>query len=212
MKKTLAVMLSITSLILCACQASPKKPEGTSKEDREEETTRYVVEIADETEDVTEATETTEEEWVDPLGMGRPAPDQYIDPEIYTLSIYFADVNNHDHWAFSVGEFDTNGNGVSLQASSNDGKWIYVNIDEEHAQAIFDEISKYKFYYWTKEEYQNIDENGVITNSNPPYDINIYSPQFINRTQVRLNDEDLEAFLTYVDAYCESIYASQQGG
>ena len=137
----------------------------------------------------------------------RPNPDQYIDPEIYYISFYYTEQQNNINFWMS-----TDIKGTTFSCSTGDGKSVNVVIDEEHAQQIFDELGKYKFYYWQTEDYQQVDENGVITQINPPYTFYIYSSQFWNTTEIRLNEEDLQAFLTYVKTYCETIYESQQGG
>ena len=206
MKKfTLFLSCVLGVLLLCYCNTS--KPTKTSSDTSStENSTDIVIESSTEvTEDITETTEYIDPQCIRDGIVYRPNPDQYIDAEIYQLRFEYYE-HPKGQWDFYLFPSDQ---GINLQADNNDIKYITVYIDQEHAQKIYDELSKYKFYYWKDEDFKIVDENGVITCANPPYTLEIYSPQFWNTTSIRLNDEDLESFLAYCYEYFEAIYDSQ---
>lgn len=215
MKKIVSAIISIMFLLtLVSCSA--EKPTGSTRETEEgTEETKASVEVVAKEETTIEETTTETTEYIDPQctdvnGMViRPNPDQYIDPDIFQFMFYYSDYHG---MAISLGMYYVGNSGVSLVASNGDEYSINVTIDKDHAQMIYDELAKYKFYYWQPEDYQIVDENGVITQTTPPYTFQIYSSQFINTTEVRLEEEDLEAFLSFCDEYCSTIAESQQGG
>lgn len=214
MKKIVSAIISIMFfLTLVSCSA--EKPTGSTRETEEEtEETKTNVEVVVKEETTVEETTTETTEYIDPQCTDpysgiviRPNPDQYIDPDILQFTFYYSDYHGI---AISLGMYYVGNNGVSLVASNGDEYSINVTIDEDHAQMIYDELAKYKFYYWKPEDYQIVDKNGVITQTTPPYTFQINSSQFFNTEVIRLNDEDLEAFLSFCDEYCSTIAESQQ--
>ena len=213
MKKIVSAIISMMFLFsLVSCSA--EKPTGSTRETEEEtEETKASVEVVVEEETTIEETTTETTEYIDPQctdvnGMVvRPNPDQYIDPDIFQFMFYYSDYHG---MSISLGMYYVGNDGVSLDASNGDKYSISVMIDKDHAQMIYDELAKYKFYYWKPEDYQVVDENGVITQTIPPYTFQINSSQFLNTEIIKLNDEDLEAFLSFCDEYCSAIAESQQ--
>lgn len=202
MKKLTSIVLSITVLMTLVSCSDTKSSKSDRSEVIDEETTTNVI-VVEET-SVEDLVPETSESYSDP--NAQPEPGQYISSDI----LYF-----HFYYTNSLGidiQMYTNGDGGAnlLASNSNVGYYIDVAIDKEHTQMIYDELAKYTFDYWQPEDYQTVDENGVITPNQPPYYFYIQSDQFTKSTEIKLSDEDLNTFLTFCNDYCYSIAENQK--